>query len=243
VRHARHAAHRIEDPVKQAHAAGRVRTHPLRVDIHNQYAVGIEPEWHARESREGPDEQSRTNDERQRQRNLKDDEAAGHGGETTRASRRRRVCLCPHLEDIQRGDPGGAERRYRPENARRHECDSRGERHDPPVEREIERDLLDRRRQLSHERLTAPLSDDEPADRTEHRENETLDQQWPRETAAGRAQRQPNAELVPARRGACQQQVGDVDARDQQHEQCNHEDREQGTCVGLSQPVRSANGE
>ena len=78
---------------------------------------------------------------------------------------------------------------------------------------EIQSDLVDRRRQLSHECLAAPLSDDEPADRTEHGENEAVDQQLPRETAAGRAKRQSNTELVPARRGACQQQVGDVDAR------------------------------
>jgi len=143
------------------------------------------------------------------------------------------------VEHVVRLDPRGAERRYRPENARRQECDSRGEDHDPPVEREIQRDLMVRRRQLSHERLAAPLSDDEAADGTEHRVNEALEQQLPRETATGRAKRQANAELVPARRGTGQQQVGDVDAGDQQHERDDNQQGDQRPLEPLAQSRRT----
>ena len=52
--------------------------------------------------------------------------------------------------------------------------------------------------------------------------------------APRRAKGEPHAELVPARGGARQQQVRDVDARDHQHEQHDNEDREERTRVGLA---------
>ena len=56
------------------------------------------------------------------------------------------------------------------------------------------------------------------------REQRALGQQLPRDPPAGRAQRDAHAQLVPPRIRAGEQQVGDVGARDQEHQRDDRHD-------------------
>ena len=68
------------------------------------------------------------------------------------------------------------------------------------------------------EELAAPLRDDHSGGRAHGGEQQAFDQELARQTSARRAEREAHAPFVAARGGAREQQIGDVGARDQQHE-------------------------
>ena len=70
-----------------------------------------------------------------------------------------------------------------------------------------------------HERAHAGQAEEEPADRAQAREHEALGQHLADEPALPRAERGADRQLAIAAGGAHQQQVGDVRARDEQHQQ------------------------
>ena len=67
----------------------------------------------------------------------------------------------------------------------------------------------------------------EPDEPAAHREAQAFGQQLPDQAAAARAERQAHRHLAVPRRGARQQQVAEIRARDEQHEPCGAEQHEE----------------
>ena len=65
--------------------------------------------------------------------------------------------------------------------------------------------------------------DDEAGDAAGDREEDALDQRLRHDLPARRADREPDRRLRPPRHGAREQQVGDVGARDEQHQPAHAE--------------------
>ena len=71
-----------------------------------------------------------------------------------------------------------------------------------------------------------PVREQQPRSAAEHRQHHAFGQQLPDQPRALRAQREPDRHFSPTLRRAGEQQVRDVDARDQQHDpDDDHQDR------------------
>ena len=82
--------------------------------------------------------------------------------------------------------------------------------------------------------VTVVISSDTPHDATQHaggaaetREHHALDDQLPHDAAAAAAERRPHGNLLLPAHGAREQQIGDVRARNQQHERHRAQQHEQ----------------
>ena len=139
------------------------------------------------------------------------------------------------LDGLHRRDARRAKRRRRAEEQRRHDGDGARERQHPPVEREIEEHGVGLRRQLAHEELAAPARDQQPERGADRRQQEAFRQQLTHQPPPRRAERQAHAPLVTPRGRARQQQVGDVGARDQQHERDHDHDRHERLLVAAAE--------
>ena len=69
------------------------------------------------------------------------------------------------------------------------------------------------------EQLQRGVADRQPRDRGDHRQDDALGDELPRDPPFAGAERQPGGELLQPRARSHQHEVGDVDAADQQHEQ------------------------
>ena len=87
---------------------------------------------------------------------------------------------------------------------------------------------------VAHEQPAAPMRDEQAEQCAGAREQQAFGQQLPRDPQSRRAERDAQAELVPSRSGPGQQQVGEVRARDQQHQRDDHHDRRQRPAVALA---------
>ena len=97
----------------------------------------------------------------------------------------RRVCPCPHLEHVH-----GAPRVARsagtvPKMPAVDDCDGCRERQDPPVERQIQHDAIDRCRQLRHECRLPHAPTTRPPIAPSAARTEALDQQLSRQAGRG----------------------------------------------------------
>ena len=108
-----------------------------------------------------------------------------------------------------------------------------------PVERQIEGDGIRGRVQLGQEKAGRPPREHRPADRAGGGQHRALREHQTREPPRRSAERQADAQLVPPRRAARQQQVGDVDAGDQQHERDDDQQGDQRPLEPLAQSRRA----
>ena len=190
----------------------------------------VEAEVECRQARERANEQPRRDDQHERQRHLGDDERIAEGMRAFAGHRPRLL-----LERVGRFGPPPAQGRPHPEQQCRERGDGRRERHRPPVQRQVQRHVVARRRQLVHQQLAAPLREQQSARGADAGEQQALGEQLPGNPESRGADRQPDAQLVPARRRARQQQVGDVGAGDQQDEDDDAHDDEQRPLVAVAQ--------
>ena len=90
-----------------------------------------------------------------------------------------------------------------------------------PQHRSVDSDVLGpgkRGRELNPEQRHAPPGKHQPRDSAGDRYEETLGEHVPHEAEAAGFERKADGELAPAKRGARQHQVGDIRARDQEHD-------------------------
>ena len=97
-----------------------------------------------------------------------------------------------------------------------------------------------RRHDQRQESTDRPACEDDAAQRAERREQQAFGEELPQEARAGCAERHPNGNFALPRGGAREQQVADVRARDQQHEQDDAEQDAQRLGVHLPEPGDSA---
>ena len=96
--------------------------------------------------------------------------------------------------------------------------------------RQIDRHLVETReirRRQREERRHAPARDDGTAEAGGERQHHALGEELADQAAASGADRRAHDDLAAARRGARQQQIGDVGAGDEQHEAHRAEQHEQ----------------
>ena len=161
------------------------------------------------------------------------------------STRRARVPLAPTAPRLtQREAPVNRPSRYRqgrrqPGRDARDECQRQAEAKDVHVDRELLQSR-DRRRPEQHQCAHNPERETCTGRPAEHPENEALGQQLRDQLAPARAESRPHGHLAATRLSACEQQIRDVRAGDQQHER----DRaENGHQVGrMSRTIRSCSG-
>ena len=112
---------------------------------------------------------------------------------------------------------GRLERRRRADEQPGHQRDADRERDDGAVHPHFA-EARDAERLETGQRVAAPGRDEKPRHRADHRQQQAFRQQLADEPPAAGAERRPHRELALARGRACEQQVGDVRARDEQHE-------------------------
>ncbi len=212
-RHARRGRRGIPQPDEQVSAHVRFELQRLDVDGRDQHGLPVEAEVEVGERRERAHEESRADEQHHRQRDLDDDEQVA---EREAVLSRDPAALGLHRVvgiDACRAQGGDG-----PEDHGRRDGDAGREPEHAPVEGHLQVHVVRGGRQLPHEQAAEPAGEDEAEHGAESREHEALAQELPRQPGARRAERQAHAQLVPPRRRAREQQVGDVGARDEQHE-------------------------
>ena len=178
-----------------------------------QHTVRIESGRHALQRDRALNQQRRARQQQQRQRQLADDQRraqpiadAGGGGVAPGAAQ-------AGLDVRSRRADGGRE----PEDEGAQERHADREQDDEAVEPR----LLETRHSRGthrHERADADLRQREPEQRGGQREHEALGQELADDPRPPGAERRANGQLARPRRAAREQQVGEIAARDQQHE-------------------------
>jgi len=173
-------------------------------------AIGIEAGRRPHQAIEAAEQQSRADQQHDADRGFGDHEEPAQA--PLGAAGRR---ACGRLRARRRVRAHGAERRGEAERERAHDRHRGGEGQHRRVERHlVEAADLDRR--PAHERRDRAVGDREAARGADRRQHQALGQQLPDDAAGRGAERLPHRDLRAAAGAAREQQVGEVDARDQQ---------------------------
>ena len=155
-------------------------------------------------------------EEHERDGNLHDDEGVSEREPAKEASRPRR-----HRLGLQRGDELTAARLQsgrEPEHDAAHDRDHKREEKDASVQSEVESDRERERRFERQNRFRRPVRDQKSERAAESRQQHALRQQLARQSPPRRAEREPDRDFALTGRRARERHVGDVGARDQEHE-------------------------
>ena len=177
------------------------------------HLLRIEPRIDRQDVGETPDQQSGARQEHERERNLGNHESAAHRLAAAPGRRaatwqvhRARWSSTQQMRDRQRSDQQGQN------------CGDDG--------RVSEHLAIQPKRQGVGQKLRGEVvggaeaapREEEPASRAEAREQRTFDEQLPRECASSCAERQSHGKLPAPCIGTGEEEIGDIDAADQQHE-------------------------
>ena len=157
------------------------------------------------------DPNTSTNDKRDLQR----DECVAHIQPPSAADDAARLIA----QGVDRRQRRSAQGRRDAEQQPGHDADAGGERKYTPIHRQIERTVVNARREHRHQRAAAPGGDCQPAQRADHRQHHALDEQLSHQLPPARAERQPQRQFLAASHRLRHQQVRHVGARDRQ-DQC-----------------------
>ena len=201
------------------------RRQPAGFDEGDLQPLRLEADVARRQGRERAAEQAGSDHEHQRQRDLPDDERAGDRAAPGRAA----------VAGV-RDRLGGVEP---PRPPRRDQAEADGgqhrqrhhEPHEPPVDRQRERDRIVGGADLGDEEARAPDRQQQAGHGARYGEEQALGQELPDQPAVRRAEGQARRQLVAPRRGARQQQVGDVGAGDEQDERDDPDQDEQRLAI------------
>ena len=184
---------------------------------HRQHIADVETGIDSPERDGRADEECRTDEEDQRERDLDDDEKRPRLVLTESSAR-------PAGAFLHGGGEVGTRalnRRNQAEEHARAERDRQREEQDAPVHADEPALLADARKTSSIDAEQSADPDD-PEDRPEHaageRQHHALGQQLPHDPAAAGPDGGTHGNLTPPARGADEQQVGDVGTGDEQHE-------------------------
>ena len=217
-RESRHARGRLL--VEDLAARGRV-AFAAQIEVHHEDAARLESGVGPLGPRQAAEERAGGHEGDERQRDLRDHQHLTQRKETTQSSMRRASRHHLVLEDrhdvrLRRLDGG----REAEDHAGRHR-ENGGEGQDTRVNREI---LPDRQRQLQirgDERVEEPVGEQQSEAAAGQREQRAFGDELPYQPKAPRAEREPERDFLAAARGAPEQEVRDVRARDEQDD-ANH---------------------
>ena len=168
---------------------------------------------HVREGDQAPAEQRRAHYQRDSERDLRHDERLSRPP----AASAERGPLAALSQAIGKVDTRDVPRRRKAEDNTCGEGNAEGKQQRGRIHGDFA-DAGQVLRDKGDQRADAPARDDHAADSRHQCKHDALRQHLPDEPRPPRAHGCPHHELAPARRGACEQQVGDVRAGDQQHE-------------------------
>ena len=177
-----------------------------------QHAIGVVARIHRDERREAAAEQGRADQQDDRERGFDGEEHAAHA-RAGRADRARAAGLHRRGEI----DARASERRR---GARHDAREDRGE-HRGAEEADVDANLLEAReiRGREHGHGGGQRDADDDAERAaEERDDEAFGEELTHQAAASRAERGAHRQLAAARAAAREEQIGEVGARDQQHQ-------------------------
>jgi len=183
-------------------------------DIEDHHVLRTESPVEVMQVLQAADQQARADEQQQRHRHLRRDQRAAQSLLRCAA----RLAAAGSLQRRRQIDPRRAQRRREAEADAGEHADRDEKHQDTQVGRQIEPDR--RRTQPDHaeQGSHAPVGDADAGQRTERREHHALGEQLTHQPGAAAADRQAHADLAAARRGARQQQIRDVGARDHEHE-------------------------
>jgi len=184
-----------------------------RLQHERQHAVRVEAGLDARQRDDAAQHQAGANQQDERQRHLGDDHRAAQPASASQPAART-------TNRAQRFGDVGARRAQRRHQTAQHGGAGAGD------DREREHPRIHRNRpeprQFGRSRRDQDLDpgpcQQQAERRAERRHQQALGEHLPDQPAARRADRRPDRELAAARRGAHDQEIGDVRARNQQHE-------------------------
>ena len=136
-----------------------------------------------------------------------------------------------------RVNAGGAKRGSRAKEHRRGRRDRDREAKHAPVRREVEEKLGIEHRQLRHERAASPGREQQAERRAGARQQEALEHELRDQLPARRAEREPYADLVPARGGTGEEHACDVDAGNEEDQPDEHQERQERTLEARAHEV------
>ena len=174
--------------------------------------IGIEPDRLIREPDEAPEQQARADEQHDRQRHFGNHEHLAQPAPPGRLAAARGF-----LQRLIGPQRARLQRRRQTEDQRR------GERRDQPRDEHtsVDPDVLDSRnagRRERQQQLRAPRRQEHAEHAAHHGERGALGQELANQPPASRAERGANRQLPVPRDASGRQQIGDVDARDEQHE-------------------------
>ncbi len=210
------------DPGQRRHAPQRgvevrgalgVRGEPARVvEAPGHRVLRLEAELHLQQAVEAAEEQARADQQHAGQGHLGHDERVARGGRRARGAAlvggaRERLAAVA-VREIERGQHAAREARER------RQADRDGER------QRVDARVLQQRDAEGLEARQAARGQDgerQPDERAGERQQQALHERLPHQVAPARAECCAHRELLPARVGADQQQVREVDAGDREH--------------------------
>jgi hypothetical protein len=185
-----------------------------RIERETEQLVGLEAGIERLQVVEAAGEEAGAGEEQHRQPHLGDDEPLAEACVPGAADDAARFVL--ERRDQRRA--GGLQRRCEAEEQRRQERAAKGEERDARVRRGRQRLRSGVERQHLQQQGPRPPGEGQADGRAGSGQHEALDQPLPHDRVAAGAEREANRHLLLARGAARQQQVGDVRARDQQHQ-------------------------
>jgi hypothetical protein len=189
-------------------------------ELKRHQTIGLKAERHALELEQSLAEQSGADEPHGRQGELCRGQTAAHPRARPAGPAR---ALLQHR--VQIGLRSVARRRNAKQDAGDH-----GDAHGEQQDRRIDADVRNRQevwRQCAVDRTHGPDGAEHPEAAAEHRQDDALREQLPQQARLARAHCRANRDLPLARRGASEEQVGDVRARDEQHAADGAEQHEQ----------------
>ena len=188
-------------------------TNRRRLHARREHAVGVESRIDVLQAHEAANQETRADEQNQRQRHFRDDEPAENAPRPRPAAVA--AAFAKRLIDRARRH----DRRHEAEDQARGEGD--GHRHGE--HRQVERDLIESRHRyaIGNERDQPAVKrkrQRQPGDAARGAEQQALAEQLREETPASRTERGADAELALAHRASRQEQIRHVHARNQQHQ-------------------------
>jgi hypothetical protein len=210
---ARDGAHVFDRALEEPRDVLGLRILVLRqAELQREHIRLVEPERRLLYGEQALNQQHRDRDQGDREPDLDDHQDVARPVADTR---------CPARAGLQDTIDVGTRRPQRRSQAahrRRQQRDDAGEEQDARVERNVGRDRHRRRRLQPAQPGKRPSPEQKAADRRGGSQKRRLDGQLARDRAAAGAERHPQGDFALAVDRAGQQQLADVDARDEQHD-------------------------
>ncbi len=197
---------------------------PPEIDVGDQDSALLEADIQCSQVAQASDKKQRAHQQDNGKRHLRNDQNAPE----TEALTASRHSAAAGLQQRGRLRARGTHGRSKPEGDRRQHRERSRESQQAPIHPEIQEDLTLRRADERHKQAAYRERQKEPANRASHCEQKAFRKQIANHSPTRGSQRSPDGYLAFASTGACQHQVRQVGAGNEQDESGNAEEQPQG---------------